>query len=83
LLILEKRTGVKHELLADAPKMPPGAELVWSMFCECRADALKDQRITASTMQSVEWSMGINMQLWERQLIRQLDWLYFKVRDGD
>lgn len=83
LLILEKRTGERHELMAEAPPMPKGGDHVWGMFCEARSETPSDQRVTAAAMQSIEWANGIRLELWERQIIRALDWLYFKVRNGD
>ena len=76
-----KFSGVEHELIATAPSLPSGAAHVWLWFIECRHECKQADRITATIMQSVEWAVGVRMQLWERSAIRRLDSIFQQVRN--
>jgi len=83
LKILWKNSGHQPELLATAPPLPQAAAHIWGWFCEARADAPQGQRITAQVLQSIEWATGARFELWERQALRRLDQLFFKVKNDN
>lgn len=76
-------SGIECDLITTAPPMPEAAAHVWQLFCDARAETPAALRIPATTMQALEWATGVKMQLWERQAIRRLDSLYFRVRAND
>jgi hypothetical protein len=80
LEIVWKRTGRKPDILVDAPKLPEGAELLWSDFLELHGSRGSTgwgaARITFQDMKAWGDLRGTHLQPWEIDLVRKCDDLW-------
>lgn len=73
------------EELQDAPPLPYLTAHIWGWFCELHGSRNYDMngnpsRITASEMRDLRWANGIEIEIWERRALRNLDTVYFNSR---
>jgi hypothetical protein len=77
LLVAEARSGIKPQILADAPELPPGCEELWHIFRElhaCRGNnGLSIQRITYADIDAFQRVAGLKLAQWELNAIRKAD----------
>lgn len=77
----ERTTGKMHPMLADAPSLPGGCEMLWADFLELHTSrgstGWGPARITFADMKAWQELRGAHLQPWEINCIRRADdiWL--------
>lgn len=79
LLAAERQTGVKPQILVDAPTLPDGCGELWHIFNElhsCRRYAMGPLRIGFIDIDAYQRVTGLRLASWERDAIRRADLAY-------
>lgn len=70
---ISRQTGVRHEMLENAPRIPELLAHVWRYYCEIRAQNKGKEPITAQSVRDFCWFHGVELTLFERAAFKRLD----------
>jgi hypothetical protein len=80
LLAVERQTGVRPQILADAPSIPSGCEELWPIFNQlhaCRgSNGFGPSRISFVDLDAWQRLNGVRLRPWEIEAIRHADGAY-------
>lgn len=83
-MIAAKASGKVHPMIADAPDLPGGCELLWADFLELHAarttSGMGPARIGYRDIESWQRVTGANLKPWQIAAIRKADEAWFAVR---
>ena len=74
---ISKKTGVVHEILANAPKLPTLTGYLWNYYVQIRSE-LKDSPLTAQAVRDFCWFAGVELDLFERAVLKRIEAEYLK-----
>jgi hypothetical protein len=82
LLSIERQTGVRPQVLVDAPAMPLGCDELWHIFNELHgsrgSNGFGPARITYQDIDAFQRVNGLRLHPWELDAIRRADSAFLK-----